>query len=113
VIEPARKASTSLSAVASRSAARKLDSRASAKGVAQGSPAWSTAPERASSRRISLVQSSAPARIQVDSPRERSADSTCTARHCCQTMPAASEATRASRVMASSSAAPRWADGGR
>ena len=104
---PARKASGPLSALLSRSTARKLDSRASASGVAQGSLRLVALPLRASSRRISRAQSSAPVSIQPLWWRLRSAVSTCTARHCCHTMPAASVATTLSSTIATSKAAPR------
>ena len=115
VIVPDRKASTPSASAAlllSRSAARNDDNRASASGTAQGSPRWSTPPprafSRASSRRISRAQSSAPDRIQAACVRARSAPSTWIARHCCQTMPAAIVATRVRISIASSRAAPRW-----
>src|SRR5262249_33157395 len=51
---------------------------------------------------------SAPERIQAACVRARSAASTCTARHCCQTIAAASVAISVTMIMAVSSAAPRW-----
>lgn len=89
------------------SAARKVDSRASWSGTAQGSARWSAPPERPSSRRMRRDQSSAPTKIQVDWTRPRSAVSTSTARHCCHMAAAAKVATSVTVSMASSSAAPR------
>ena len=80
--------------------------RASASGTAQGSPRWSTV--RLSARRIRRPQSSAPRRIHCDCATLRSADSTCTARHCCQTMDEAMVTTMVTMTIAASRAAPRW-----
>ena len=107
---PSRKASGPSSVLWSPSAARKVDSRVSASGVAQGSFRLVARPERASSRRISRAQSSAPCSTQVVWTRLRSADSTSTPFHCCQTMPEASVATTVSNTIATSSAAPRAGD---
>ena len=105
---PDKNASTSLSLVLFLSAAKKVLSLASAKGVAQGSPKWSGPRLRASSRKMMRDQSSAPFSIQVDWARARSAVSMAMAVDCCHTMPAARVATRVKMTMAISSAAPRW-----
>ena len=112
VIWPERKASVvsvlaSSTCVTFLSAARKVDRRASCKGMAQGSARWSAPPERPSSRRISRDQSSAPIKIHADCTRPRSAVSTSTARHCCHIAAAAKVATSVTVSMAASSAAPR------
>jgi len=52
------------------------------------------------------AQSSAPERIHADCVRARSAASTWIARHCCHTIDPASVATRATMIIAVSSAAP-------
>ncbi len=53
-----------------------------------------------------MAQSSAPLSTQVACVRTRSALSTCTARHCCQTMVADKVATSVTMTMAISKAAP-------
>ena len=113
-IWPDRKASRSVSVLDSP-AARKLDSRASASGTAQGSPRWSVGgsparwrSSRKSPARISRLQSSAPDSSQADCTRARSAASTSTPRHWRHSAPAANVATRATVIMAVSKAAPDW-----
>ena len=110
MICPDKKASwvSSAASVSLRSAARKVDSRACSSGTAQGSARWSAPPLRASSRRISRAQSSAPVSTQPDWVRPRSAASTSTARHCCHSALAASVATNTTVSMAVRIAAPRW-----
>ena len=107
MIEPDKKASRSVSVVVP-STAKKLDKRASSSGTAHGSAKWSAPPVRASSRKISRAQSSAPVKINDDCKRERSAVSTCRLLNCCHKAAEAKVATSVTVSMADSSAAPVW-----
>jgi hypothetical protein len=90
------------------SADRKLVSRASSSGTAQGSARWSGPPVRPSSPRIRRDQSSAPTSTQAACTRARSAASISVARHCCQSAAAEKVATSITVSMAASRAAPAW-----
>ena len=87
-------------------AAKKLDKRASRKGVAHGSAKWSVLPDRPSSRSTTRDQSWAPTNSQCACCASRSAVSTDSVRHCCHRAEEANTAIKATVSKAISKAAP-------